>query len=123
MLLTDASECVDQHQGRGALHRVGLHGPRQWVVVRRLVDRDREGQAVFVCKHAQCRRCHHVVVFEYAVQSDYRQRLRVEGALNLDRLRQTVGDAAGAKHLEGVEDHDTALQLRKPERLRCVEPL
>ena len=79
------------------------------MVVRRLVDRDWEGEAVFVCKHPQCRRRHHVVVFEYAVQSDYRLRLRIEGALNLDHLRQNVGDATGAKHLEGVEDHDAPL--------------
>jgi len=61
------------------------------------------------------------MMFEHAVQADDGDRFLREQLIYPLELRQAVGDAAGAQHLEGADRHHAAAQRRERQR-RAVEP-
>ncbi len=74
------------------------------------VDADWEGDPVFVEERCQRDRGHGLVVFEHAVEAEHRQ-VVAEGVLDALGLRQPVGDATRAEHLERLDDHNLAHQV------------
>ena len=122
-LLAQSAARIDQHRGRGALHRVRPHRERDGVSVQPgHIDTDGEPNAVLMKERAQGLDPHGFVVLEHRVQPDDRERCVGEQLGNALGLGQAARDAAGAQHLEGVEQHHPPPKALKAERLGGVEP-
>src|SRR6202453_1812590 len=63
-MLADPSLSVDQHQARGATHVVALHGVRYRTGRVRVVEADREFEAVFMNERLQQREAVSLMMFE-----------------------------------------------------------
>ncbi len=62
-------------------------------------------------------------MLEHGVKAQYHEPVdRLRDLVQLARLRDRGGNAAGAQHLEGVKDDDAAAQALEGERLIGVEP-
>ena len=109
--------------GRCALHFIGKHRARDRLAVGgRHVDADRIADAVLVNEITQRRQRHGVVVLEHRVQADDRQRLASEQLGHALRLRQRLRHAAGAQHLESVQQHHATAKVFEAERFVAVQP-
>lgn len=114
---------IDEEGSRGALHRIRPHGAGYRIAVQtRSVDADRELHAVLVNERAQRLEPHRRMVFEDRVQSDDRHRRGLEEFGDSLGLRYGVCHAAGAKHLEGVQEHHPPPKTLKLKGLRRIEP-
>jgi hypothetical protein len=75
------------------------------------VHPDGKAHAVLVEERPKRLDLHAVVVLEDGVEADDDQRRASEQLGDPLRLRDAARDAAGAEHLERVEQHDTAAEL------------
>ena len=115
---------VDEDRGRRPAHPVGPHrlwnGFAAWV---RRVDPDGKAHAVLVEERTKRLHLHPIMVLEHGMEADNDQGRASEQLGDPLRLRDPARDAAGAEHLECVEQHDTTPELLERERLRRVQPL
>ncbi len=63
-----------------------------------------------------------IMVLEGGVQSDHRHVLRLEGLVDVLRLRDAGGNRLGAQHLECREHDHAAAQAAEQKRSIRVEP-
>jgi hypothetical protein len=71
---------------------------------------------------AQGRQPHRLVVLEHGVKPEYNKGRVSESFCDTHGLRQSVGHASRTKHLERVNEHDLASQIREANCLLGVEP-
>src|SRR5690606_1730689 len=112
---------VEQQDRRRTLHFVGGHRLRQAGSVG-LVDADREWPAILVNEGFQRLSGHRVVMLEYGVQAQDLHLVVGEALYDPFCKRQAVLHAAGAKHLEGLQHDDLALEACERQRRLGVDP-
>src|SRR3546814_1816897 len=123
MLRAAVALTVDQHEGRRALHPIARHRDRQTARFSRRVDADREGDAIFGEKGLERCRALGFVMLEDAVQTKHDDIVTAEAFMDAGGLRQAMADAAGAQHLERLDDDHPAVQRIERRRRIGVEPL
>ncbi len=113
---------VDQDMRRRAAHAVSLHRQRNGSVSVWPVDPNGKCQPVFMNEGLKRHRRHGCMMLEHRVKTDDLKIARREYAARPFSLWRTVRYAAGAQHLEGVQQHNTPAQTGQADWRRRVEP-
>lgn len=123
MVVAQPAPGVDQQRARRALQAVGAHGEGNGAAVGvGEVDAHRKGIAMLGEKDREGLGAHHRVMLEDGVQADDGERGAGQQPRHPLGLGQAVEHAAGAEHLEGVDQHHLAAQALQAQRRVAVEP-
>lgn len=120
--MTQSPGAIDEQRARGSLEPVARHGRGNGTPFDRTIDGDREGEAVLGHERGQrLGATLNVVVLEDAVEAEHHEFVTVERAMHALGLRERTAHAAGAEHLEDLDEHDTVAQRREVDGV-AVDP-